>query len=76
MPFVENYKKMNNTASESDKKINIIANAGYRYQKTGGGLFCKVLAGPVLTLDPPSDNFWKMNGKIYGGISVSAGYSF
>ncbi len=76
IPYVENYKKLGNSANESDKKLYIISGAGYRYQKKEGGFFCKAIAGPVLALDPPSGNFWKMDGKIYGGISIAAGFSF
>ncbi len=76
IPYVENYKKQGNTANESDKKLYIIPGAGYRYQKKEGGFFCKVIAAPVLALDPPSDNFWKMDTKVYAGVSIAAGYNF
>lgn len=76
VPYVENYKKLFQTGNLSDKKIYLIPGAGYRYQPPGGGLFFKAIVAPVIYLDPPSDNFWKMDGKVYAGGSVGAGISF
>lgn len=76
VPYVENYKKLFAAGSLSDKKLYIIPGAGYRYQPPGGGFFFKALLSPILFLDPPSDNFWKMDGKLYAGGSVGAGISF
>ncbi len=76
VPYVENYQKLFSAGSLSDKKIYIIPGAGYRYQPPGGGLFFKAIVAPVIYLDPPSDNFWKMDGKVYAGGSVGAGISF
>ncbi len=76
VPYVENYQKLFQTGNLSDKKIYLIPGAGYRYQPPGGGLFFKAIVAPVIYLDPPSDNFWKMDGKVYAGGSVGAGISF
>lgn len=76
VPYVENYQKLFQAGSLSDKKIYLIPGAGYRYQPPGGGLFFKAIVAPVIYLDPPSDNFWKMDGKVYAGGSVGAGISF
>lgn len=76
VPYVENYQKLFQAGSLSDKKIYLIPGAGYRYQPPGGGLFFKAIVAPVIFLDPPSDNFWKMDGKVYAGGSVGAGFSF
>ncbi len=76
VPYVENYQKLFQAGSLSDKKIYLIPGAGYRYQPPGGGFFFKAIVAPVIYLDPPSDNFWKMDGKVYAGGSVGAGISF
>lgn len=76
VPYVENYQKLFQAGSLSDKKLYIIPGAGYRYQPPGGGFFFKAIVAPILFLDPPSDNFWKMDGKVYAGGSVGAGISF
>jgi hypothetical protein len=76
VPYVENYKKLFAAGSLSDKKLYIIPGAGYRYQPPGGGFFFKAILAPIIFLDPPSDNFWKMDGKVYAGGSVGAGISF
>lgn len=76
VPYVEKYDKLFSSGNLSDKKIYLIPGAGYRYQKPGGGFFFKVIAGPIIYLDPPSDNFWKMDGKVYAGGSIGAGISF
>ncbi len=76
VPYVENYNDLFSGNNLSDKKLYIIPGAGYRYQKTEGGFFFKVAFAPVIYLDPPSDNFWKMDGKVYPGITAGAGFSF
>lgn len=76
IPYIENYQKLFAAGNLSDKKLYLIPGAGYRYQKPTGGFFFKAVAAPVLLLDPPSDNFWKMDPKIYAGISIAAGISF
>jgi len=76
VPYVENYQKLFSAGNLSDKKIYLVPGAGYRYQPPGGGFFFKAIVAPVIYLDPPSDNFWKMDGKVYAGGSVGAGISF
>jgi hypothetical protein len=76
IPYIENASKLFAAGNLSDKKLYIIPGAGYRYQKSTGGFFFKAVAAPVLLLDPPSDNFWKMEPKIFAGVSIGAGYSF
>lgn len=76
VPYIENYQKLFSAGNLSDKKFYIIPGAGYRFQKPEGGFFFKLIAAPILFLDPPSDNFWKMNGKVYAGGSIGAGISF
>jgi hypothetical protein len=76
VPYIETYKDLFSGNNHSDKKLYIIPGAGYRYQNAGGGFFFKAIAGPVIYLDPPSDNFWKMDGKIYAGGSIGAGFNF
>ncbi|MEQ1797627.1 MAG: hypothetical protein ABL872_06725 [Lacibacter sp.] len=76
IPFVEDYKYLFSAGNRSDKKLYIVPGAGYRFQKPGGGFFFKSILAPVIFLDPRSDNFWKMDGKLLPGITVAAGYSF
>lgn len=76
VPYISNFEKLFSPGNLSDKKIYLIPGAGYRYQKPDGGFFFKVIAGPIIYLDPPSDNFWKMDGKVYAGGSIGAGISF
>lgn len=76
IPFVEDYKYLFSAGNRSDKKLYIVPGAGYRYQKPEGGFFFKTIVAPVVLLDPRSDNFWKMDGKLLAGITVGAGYSF
>lgn len=60
----------------ADKKLYLIPGAGYRYQPPAGGFFFKAILAPIIYLDPASDNFWRMYGKVYPGINLGAGYSF
>ncbi len=76
VPFAEDYKYLFSAGNQSDKKLYIIPGAGYRYQKPEGGFFFRTIVAPVILLDPRSDNFWKMDGKLLPGITVAAGYSF
>lgn len=76
VPYVQHYQHLFSAGSLSDKKIYLIPGIGYRYQPPGSGFFFKAMAAPVVYLDPPSDNFWKMDGKVYAGGSVGAGISF
>ncbi len=76
VPFVENYKYLFSAGNRSDKKIYIIPGAGYRYQNPAGGLFFRSVVAPVILLDPRSDNFWKMDGRVLPGIAVAGGFCF
>jgi hypothetical protein len=76
VPYIETYKDLFSGNNLSDKKMYLLPGAGYRYQKQEGGFFFKVIAGPIIYLDPPSDHFWKMDSKIYPGISAGTGFSF
>jgi hypothetical protein len=76
IPYIEKFQKLFASGNLSDKKMYIIPGAGYRYQKPAGGFFFKAVAAPVLYLDPPSDNFWSMDPKLFAGVSIGAGYSF
>lgn len=75
-PYVEKYDQLFAGNNLSDKKMNIMTGVGYRYQKSTAGFFGKIIIGPMLLLDPASDNFWRMEPSIKGGISIGAGYSF
>ncbi|MBI3139052.1 MAG: hypothetical protein HYZ15_10735 [Sphingobacteriales bacterium] len=76
VPLVEKYQQLFSAGNISDKKLYIIPGAGYRYQPPGGGFFFKIIAAPIIYLDPPSDHFWKMDGTVYAGGSIGAGISF
>ncbi|MBS1919396.1 MAG: hypothetical protein JST17_03995 [Bacteroidetes bacterium] len=76
VPYIEKYEKLFSPGNISDKKIYLFPGAGYRYQKPNGGFFFKAIIAPVIYLDPPSDHFWKMGGKLYTGGNLSAGISF
>jgi hypothetical protein len=76
VPYIEKYQDISTGNNESDKKIYILPGAGYRYQPPTGGLFAKIVIGPLIYLDPASDNFWHMEGKVYPGITAGAGFSF
>ncbi|MEP7371804.1 MAG: hypothetical protein ABI675_00360 [Chitinophagaceae bacterium] len=62
--------------AESDKYIFVNPAIGYRYQKAGGGLFFKAAIGPSVFLDPPSNDFWNMDPKLYAFGSIGLGISF
>lgn len=76
VPYIEDYKSFLSSNDLSDKKMLIIPGLGYRYQQPAGGFFFKAIASPAIYLDPPSDNFWKMDGKLYPVLTIGAGYSF
>jgi hypothetical protein len=76
VPFIEEYKSFLSSNDLSDKKMLIIPGVGYRYQQPEGGFFFKTVAAPAIYLDPPSDYFWKMDGKLYPAITAGIGYSF
>jgi len=62
--------------TESDKYIFVNPAIGYRYQKAGRGIFLKAAAGPSIFLDPPSNDFWNMDPKLYAFGSIGLGISF
>ena len=76
VPYVEKYTKLFSSGNLSDKKIYVIPGTGYRYQKKEGGFFCRVVVSPLIYLDPPSDDFWNMESKLYLGINGGVGISF
>lgn len=76
VPYIEDYKSFLSATDLSDKKMLIIPGIGYRYQQPEGGFFFKAVAAPAINLDPPSDHFWKMDGKLYPVVTIGAGYSF
>jgi hypothetical protein len=62
--------------SESDKYVFVNAAVGYRYQKAERGIFLKAAVGPSIFLDPPSNDFWNMDPKLYAFGSIGVGISF
>ena len=75
-PYIEKYQDIFDGNSVSDTKAYIMPGVGYRYQKTGGGFFAKIVVGPIIYLDPPSNDFWNMDPVVYAGITAGVGYSF
>ena len=76
IPYIDHYHSLWNGKNSADKYLYITTTLGYRYQKPGGMLYFKVAGGPVLFLDPPSDDFLKMEPKFYAFGSGSLGFSF
>jgi hypothetical protein len=74
-PYVKQYRSLFSSTDSSDKYIYILPAVGYRFQKQKGGAFFKVLAGPLILLDPPSHNFWKMNPKVYATATFAIGFT-
>jgi hypothetical protein len=75
-PYIDRANYLFREGNISDKYLYITPGIGYRYQKPTGGLFLKALVAPLVLLDPPSDDFWNMDPKVYGLISIGAGYTF
>ena len=75
-PYIDHYHSFLAKEDLSDKYLYIASTVGYRYQKTKGGVFFKIAAGPLLFLDPPSDHFWNMDPKLYGVCYAGAGITF
>ena len=73
--YLDHYTFLN-ADDQSDKYLFIIPGLGYRYQKPEGRLFFKLVAAPFIFLDPPSNDFWNMNPKVYGSIQSGVGISF
>lgn len=76
VPYIEAYQDLFSGNNVSDKKLFILPGLGYRYQPQHGGLFAKIVASPVIYLDPASDDFWRMDGKVYPCITAGLGFSF
>jgi hypothetical protein len=75
-PYVDRANYLFREGNISDKYLYITPGFGYRYQRPTGGLFIKGLLAPLIFLDPPSDDFWNMDAKVYPLLSVGAGYTF
>jgi len=78
IPFID-YKAHlvgSSNGDQSDKYIYVNPAIGYRYQKRETGIFLKAAAGPSIFLDPPSNDFWNMDPKLYAFASFAVGISF
>ena len=73
---VERDKNAGTGVVDSDTYLFIIPAAGYRYQRRAGGLFARLLAGPFIRIDPPSDHFFRMRGRVFGVVQAGVGWSF
>jgi len=77
IPYIDyNVHLVGSNETESDKYIFVNPAIGYRYQKAERGIFLKVAAGPSIFLDPPSNDFWNMDPKLYAFGSIGLGISF
>jgi hypothetical protein len=76
IPYVDHYHSLWNGKNSADKYLYVTTTIGYRYQKPGGRLYFKVAGGPLLFLDPPSADFWKMESKFYAFGSGCLGFCF
>ena len=76
VPYIEKYQDLFSGTSISDKKLYILPGLGYRYQPPTGGFFAKIVAGPLIYLDPAADDAVHMETKVYPGITAGAGFSF
>jgi len=76
MPYIDKYQSMWTDNDLSDKYIYIIPGFGYRYQKPTGGIFFKASVSPMVVLDPPSDDFWKMDPKLFFAANLGIGLNF
>ena len=77
IPYID-YKAhlIGSNHTESDKYIFVNPAIGYRYQKAERGIFLKAAVGPSIFLDPPSNDFWNMDPKLYAFGSINLGISF
>ncbi|MEJ7829324.1 MAG: hypothetical protein WKF91_14035 [Segetibacter sp.] len=75
-PYIKYYKNVFDNTSTSDKYLFITPTMGYRFQSSRSRFFLKVQAGPLLSLDPASDNFWRMEPKTYPYGSAAFGLAF
>ncbi len=78
IPYIEQKPALEGATGKGDKDkyLYIHPGVGYRYQKSTSGIFVKALAGPSVFLDPPSDDFWKMEPKLRAFGSIAVGISF
>ena len=78
IPYIEHKPALVSSAGkgDADKYLYINPGIGYRYQKSTGGVFLKAAVGPSVFLDPPSDDFWNMDPKLYAFGSIGVGISF
>ena len=76
IPYVDHSKKSINSIDNTDKFLYVDPGVGYRYQAPGGGLFFKAIFTPIILLDPPSNDFWNMDAKLFAGGNIGIGYTF
>lgn len=77
IPYIDyGVHRVGSNRTESDKYIFVNPAMGYRYQKAGGGIFVKAAVGPSIFLDPPSNDFWNMDPKLYVFGSIGLGINF
>lgn len=76
IPFIDKYETFLSGDNVSDKYLYVVPSVGYRFQRPAGGFFLKAGIAPLILLDPPSDNFWKMDPTLYGYGSIGIGYTF
>ena len=76
IPYVDHSAKSMNRLDNTDKFLYVEPGVGYRYQAPGGGLFFKAIFTPIILLDPPSNDFWNMDPKLFAGGNIGIGYTF
>ena len=76
IPYVDHSAKSMNSLDNTDKFLYVEPGVGYRYQAPGGGLFLKAIFTPIILLDPPSNDFWNMDARLFAGGNISIGYTF
>ncbi len=76
VPYIDHYKSLGSDNDLSDKYLYVIPGLGYRFQKPKGGFFIKAVISPTIFLDPPSDDFWNMDPKLYFTANMGIGLTF
>ena len=77
IPYIDyNHQLVGGNKDQSDKYLYINPGLSYRYQPKTTSLFLKATIGPSVFLDPPSDDFWNMDPKLYAFGSLGVGISF
>jgi hypothetical protein len=76
IPYVDHSAKSRNRYDNTDKFLYVEPGVGYRYQAPEGGLFFKAIFTPIILLDPPSNDFWNMDPKLFAGGNIAIGYTF